>query len=100
MPSILRHATVYSNQEEYDEHFKGQKNQFPDRDAVYVCPMAFYDKRMLFFDLDWSVVNKGTETDFDGIISYIFDQVKLSTNKVAKKRKLVSPFLSRSVLTM
>jgi len=62
--------------------------------------MAFYDKRMLFFDLDWSVVNKGTETDFDGIISYIFDQVKLSTKKVAKKRKLVSPFLSRSVLTM
>ena len=91
LPSILRHATVYSTQEEYKTYFKNLKeNQiFPDRAAVYVCPAAFYDKRMLFFDLDWSAVHKGTETDFDGIIKYIFQQVELNTKPRGKKRKRV-----------
>lgn len=44
---------------------------------------------MLFFDFDWKAVNKGTETDFDAIISYIFDQVKLNTKLPARKRKRV-----------
>jgi hypothetical protein len=91
LPSILRHATVYSTQEEYKTYFKNLKeNQiFPDRDAVYICPAAFYDKRMLFFDLDWSAVNKGTETDFDGIRKYIFEQVDLNTKPTSHKRKRV-----------
>lgn len=91
LPSILRHATVYSTQEEYKIYFKNLKeNQiFPDRHAVYVCPAAFYDKRMLFFDLDWSTVHKGTETDFDGIIKYIFEQVELNTKPRGRKRKRV-----------